>query len=118
MPKEPIVQNAQPSLIARSDTLFGVCQGIGEDLGFNPLYLRLALTALLFFYPLAALATYVGAGLMVAVAHRLYPNPRRAAETELVAEQRRSRARRNGSPSPSPPEATSTPLPPSREREP
>ncbi len=87
MPKEPIVQNAQPSLIARSDTLFGVCQGIGEDLGFNPLYLRLALTALLFFYPLAALATYVGAGLMVAVAHRLYPNPRRAAETELVAEQ-------------------------------
>ena len=66
----------QPSLINRSDTLLGVCQGIGEDFGFNPLWLRLALTALLFLYPLVALSLYAALAATVAGSRWLFPNPR------------------------------------------
>lgn len=68
----------QPSLINRSDTLLGVCQGIGEDFGFNPLWLRLALTALLFLYPLVALGLYAALAATVAVSRWLFPSPHRA----------------------------------------
>ena len=40
------------------EKLFGVCQAIGDDLGFNPTYLRVALLALLVFSPLAMIGTY------------------------------------------------------------
>ena len=36
------MQTTQTSLIARDDTFLGVCQALGDDLGFNPLWLRLA----------------------------------------------------------------------------
>jgi phage shock protein C len=66
---------SQPSLLARDDTFFGVCQGLGEDLGFNPNYLRVALALLLFWTPIGALAAYAGAGAVVAVIRWLVPNP-------------------------------------------
>jgi phage shock protein C len=73
------MQNAQPNLFTRDDTFFGVCQGLGEDLGFNPFFPRLGLTILLYFNPLAALGLY-GAGAIVVLASRLLaPNPRQAA---------------------------------------
>ena len=31
------------SIIARDDTLLGVCFALGEDFGFNPVYLRVPL---------------------------------------------------------------------------
>lgn len=70
------MQNDQPNLFTRDDTFFGVCQGLGEDLAFNPNYLRLALPVLLFFYPAAALGGYAAAGAIVLLSRLLFPAPR------------------------------------------
>ena len=83
------MQNVQPSLFNRDDTFFGVCQGLGEDLGISPTWLRLAFPALLFFYPVAALATYAAAGVVVFLTRWFFPHPVAAvavpeAETETL----------------------------------
>lgn len=80
------MHNDQPSILNRSDTLLGVCQGIGEDLGFNPLWLRLALTAMLFLYPLWALGLYAALAVVVGASRWLFPAPRRAAPLETTGE--------------------------------
>ena len=72
------MQNVQPSIFARDHTFFGVCEGLGEDLGFNPLYLRVALTVPLFFYPAQTLGAYAAAGVVVLLSRLLFPNPRPA----------------------------------------
>ena len=86
------MENAQPSLLTRDDTFFGVCQGLGEDLGFSPQYLRIVLALLLFWNPLAALGAYAAGGLVVLLTRTLAPEPSRAAaagpdaEAETAAE--------------------------------
>lgn len=55
----------QTPLPLRHDTILGVCESIGQDFGFNPLYLRLAFIAPLFFAPVATVAGYAGLGLLV-----------------------------------------------------
>lgn len=72
------MQTTQPNLFTRHDTIFGVCEGLGEDFGFNPLWLRLALPLLLFFSPVATLAGYAAAGAIVFATRLLVPNPRPA----------------------------------------
>ena len=80
------MENAQPSLVTRDDTFFGVCQGLGEDFGFSPQYLRIALALLLFWNPLAAVAAYAAAGLVVLLTRTLAPEPRRALADEPVGD--------------------------------
>lgn len=75
---------AQRSLIRRHHTILGVCEGVGEDFGFNPLFLRIAFAAALFFSPMGAIAAYLGLGLIVLGTRLLVPEP--AAEPQLVAE--------------------------------
>lgn len=75
----------QPNLLARDDTFFGVCQGLGEDLGFNPLYLRIVFAILVLVNPLAALGGYVGAGVLVLLSRLIFPNPRPAAAPRQAA---------------------------------
>jgi phage shock protein C len=72
------MQSAKPNLIARDDTFFGVCQGLSEDFGFNPLYLRIVFAVLVLVNPLAALCGYVGAGLLVLISRLVFPAPRLA----------------------------------------
>src|SRR3546814_9481163 len=43
------------NLFRRRDTFFGICEAVGQDFGFNPLYLRLAFIAPLFFFPVQTL---------------------------------------------------------------
>ncbi|HET7817559.1 MAG TPA: PspC domain-containing protein [Sphingomicrobium sp.] len=57
------------------DFMFGVCEAIGEDLGFDPFYLRVALLGLLFFSPLAMLASYALLSGAVALSRWLFPRP-------------------------------------------
>lgn len=64
----------RPNLFTRDDTMFGVCQGIGEDLGFNPNYLRAALPLLLFVFPVATIIGYLLAGLVVFTVHSVMPS--------------------------------------------
>ena len=67
------------NLLARDDTLLGVCAALGEDFGFNPQYLRAAFAALLLVNPPAVIGSYLAAGAIVALSRLLAPNPRRAA---------------------------------------
>ena len=66
------------NVFARDDTFFGVCQAIGEDLGFNPNYLRVGFALPLLYAPLATLAVYAALAVVVVLLRVLVPNPRRA----------------------------------------
>ncbi|MEA3009873.1 MAG: phage shock protein [Sphingomonadales bacterium] len=72
------MQTSQPSVFARDHTLFGVCEALGEDLGFNPVFLRIAFALGLFFNAAAVLAVYAGLGALVAFTRLVAPNPREA----------------------------------------
>jgi phage shock protein C len=76
------MQKVQPSLFARNHTFFGVCEGLGEDLGFNPLYLRIMLAVPLFFFPAETIGTYAAAGAVVLLSRLLFPDPRAAVVEE------------------------------------
>lgn len=79
------MQNVHSSLIARPDTFFGVCEGLGEDFGFHPNLLRIAFAGLFFWNPLPAIAAYAAAGVIVAFTRWLAPNPRPVAEEPAEA---------------------------------
>jgi phage shock protein PspC (stress-responsive transcriptional regulator) len=64
------------SVIARDDTLLGVCFALGQDFGFNPLYLRILFAVALLFKLPEAIAAYVGLGVLVAFSRWLVPDPR------------------------------------------
>lgn len=72
----------QTPLPLRNDTILGVCEAIGQDFGFNPLYLRLAFIAPLFFAPSATIAGYFALGLVVAATR--YFAPDKPASEQLV----------------------------------
>ena len=69
------MNTAQPSLLTRDDTFFGICEGLGEDLGINSNLLRLALAGMLFWNPAVAAATYAAAGAIVLLSRLIAPNP-------------------------------------------
>lgn len=71
---------------ARDDTFFGVCHALGEDFGFHPNWLRLALGVGLLASPTAVVAIYAGLAVIVVVSRLIAPNPRqRAAESAVEA---------------------------------
>jgi phage shock protein C len=86
-PALPAAATAQPNVFTREDTMFGVCQALGEDFGFNPVYLRIAFAAPLIWYPTIVLGAYAAAALLVLVSRLLVRNPRpkAAAESPAVA---------------------------------
>lgn len=83
------MQNVQSNLFTRDDTFFGVCEGLGEDFGFHPNILRLALTLLLFFNPMAAVVAYAGCGVIVLATRLLVPNPKMPQQPVVESEERR-----------------------------
>lgn len=54
--------------IAHRDNLLGICHAMGETFGFNPLYLRLVLLAVVMLNAQLALTAYAVAGVAVLVA--------------------------------------------------
>jgi phage shock protein C len=71
------------NLFTRDDTLLGVCEAIGEDLGFHPNYLRVTLAVLLLWNPTVIICGYAAAATVVLASRLLWPNrPRRAAKKE------------------------------------
>lgn len=83
------MQNA--NLFTRHDTLLGICEGAGEDLRISPNLIRAGFALGLFFNPVAAIATYVGLGVLVLATRLIFPVAKR--------------------PAPEQPSATVTPLP-------
>ena len=70
---------ATGNLFLRNDTIFGICEAIGEDFGFHANFLRVPLAALVIFSPFAALGLYAALGLAVLAARLLFPARRQPA---------------------------------------
>jgi phage shock protein C len=72
---QTIAHQAEFEDTGHPDSLFGICQSIGDHVGFNPLYLRLALFVLMIFNPIAMACTYAGLGIVVGLSHLIFPKP-------------------------------------------
>lgn len=69
-------QENQVAVPLRSHTILGVCEAIGEDFGFNPVFLRVPLaTAVLYSIPLA-IGAYLALGCVVLLSRLLFPKPK------------------------------------------
>lgn len=66
------------ALPLRSHTILGVCEAIGEEFGFNPVYLRVLFAASVIYSPTMSIAAYLLLGLGVLAARMLVPNLTRA----------------------------------------
>lgn len=68
------------------DNLFGICNAVGEDLGFNPLWLRLVFASTFIFDPAVVIASYFALGAFILAARLIFPRPRKTRESaEVVA---------------------------------
>src|SRR5258706_14813849 len=61
------------ALPLRQHTIFGVCEGIGEDFGFNPIFLRVPLAATVLWSPIWAIGAYFALGVLVLASRVLFP---------------------------------------------
>jgi phage shock protein PspC (stress-responsive transcriptional regulator) len=66
-------QDNQVALPLRSHTILGVCEGLGEDFGFNPVFLRIPLAASVIWSPMIAIGAYFALGLVVLASRLLFP---------------------------------------------
>lgn len=67
------MDNETTNLFQRRDTFFGICEAVGQDFGFNPLWLRLAFVAPLFFFPVQTFIGYFGLGIVVLASRLIFP---------------------------------------------
>lgn len=73
------MQTVQPALPMRDHTVLGVCEGLGEDFGFNPIYLRIVFGACLVWQPVYDIGAYLALGSLVLISRLLVPTRRRTA---------------------------------------
>jgi phage shock protein C len=66
-------QEDRIALPLRSHTIFGVCEAIGEDFGFNPVLLRVPFAAIVLWSPMIAIGAYLAVGLVVLASRLLFP---------------------------------------------
>ena len=71
--KDEMMTKTTP-LPLRNDTILGVCEAIGRDFGFNPLWLRLAFIAPLFFAPTVTILAYFGLGAVIGLINYFSPD--------------------------------------------
>jgi phage shock protein C len=71
---------------APKDNLFGICNAVGEDLGVNPLWLRLVFASTFIFDPVVVISSYFALGAFILLARLVFPRPRTARPAaEVVA---------------------------------
>jgi phage shock protein PspC (stress-responsive transcriptional regulator) len=73
------------SFITDERNLLGVCAALGNDFGFNPLFLRLILGISLLWNPEAVIIAYACAGAFVLVSHLLFPGSRGKQQRQVAA---------------------------------
>lgn len=83
-------QEDKVALPLRSHTILGVCEAIGEDFGFNPIYLRLPLAASVIWNPMVAIGTYLALGAVVLLSRLLFPKPSVEAVVDAAAAEART----------------------------
>ncbi|MEP6786357.1 MAG: PspC domain-containing protein [Sphingomonadales bacterium] len=64
--------------LMRDDTVFGVCQAIGDDFGFSPMLLRIPLAVPVVFAPWYSIGAYAVLGVAVLASRFLFPDRKRA----------------------------------------
>ncbi len=80
-----MMTRSKPSLFARHDTFFGVCEALGQDFGFNANWLRLVIAAGLLAAPIVTVAIYLGLGLVILASRLIFPSPATTVEQAPVA---------------------------------
>ena len=70
-----VANEAQDYQLEEPQSLFGICQTAGEELGINPMLLRVGLIGILFFNPAVMVGAYVGLGAVVGGSRLLFPKP-------------------------------------------
>ena len=82
------IENEQQNVpvALRAHTILGVCEAIGEDFGFNPVWLRVPLAASVLLSPMMAIGAYFALGGVVLLSRLLFPKPT-VAEVGAGAEQ-------------------------------
>lgn len=65
--------DTQTNLFLRGDTILGACEGIGQDFGFNPNWLRVVFAGSFYWNPAAVIGAYVALALVVAMSRLLFP---------------------------------------------
>jgi phage shock protein PspC (stress-responsive transcriptional regulator) len=72
----------------RNDTILGVCEALGHDLGFNPNFLRVPLGAGIIFAPIAMVGIYLALGVLVFVSRTFFPDRvEQVAQTAVQSEE-------------------------------
>jgi len=66
------------NLLTRNDTILGVCEALGQDFNFNPLWLRIAFTLGMFFDPFIVGGVYLALAVVVLGSRLLFPQPKQA----------------------------------------
>ena len=74
----------EPALPLRSDTFLGVCEAIGQDLGFHPNWLRIPFAAMILWNPAVIIGAYLALGCVVAGTRLAFPD-RIAAQPKSAA---------------------------------
>lgn len=69
----------------RNDTILGVCEALGEDLGINPNFIRVPLAASVLLSFTLAFGTYLALGAVVLLSRLLYPKAKAAPSVEAPA---------------------------------
>jgi len=75
------------SYFNRPDTMLGVCQAIGDDMGINPNWIRLAFAAGFFFFPWQSALAYVGLWGLSALLRKVWPDEVASTPAEIRAAQ-------------------------------
>lgn len=78
------MENNIPNLFRRQDTFFGACEAVGQDFGFNPLWLRLAFVAPLFFFPVQTFIGYFALCAIVLASRLSFPHKVAAPAPEMA----------------------------------
>jgi len=73
-------QDDQVALPFRSHTILGVCEAIGEDFGFNPVWLRVVLSAMVLWSPTIAIGGYFALGAVVLLSRLVLPKSKAATD--------------------------------------
>lgn len=71
-PKDPTM-HADTPLYAREDTMLGVCEGLGQELGIHANWFRIALLLALFWNPTAVVVGYLAIGVALAAFRWVFP---------------------------------------------
>lgn len=73
------------ALPLRHDTFLGVCEALGQDFGFHPNILRIALCVGVLWSPLAMAGAYLAVGAIVLVSRLAFPRRRATATPQARA---------------------------------